>query len=71
MSEWIPVAERLPVPLTDVLVSYRNLEGDLAVDAGFLRPAGSFHYLGMDLVQINNVVAWMDFPAPPSEEIEG
>jgi len=71
MSKWIPVARRLPAPLTDVLVAYRNLEGDVIVDVGFMRADGTFRYLGMDMVRMHNVVAWMEFPAPPSFEVEG
>lgn len=76
MSEWIPVAKKLPPPLVDVIVAYRNLEGRMTVDAGYLQPAGiarccRWQYLGMEQLGIQGVEYWMPLPEPPAVEVEG
>lgn len=69
--KWIPITERQPYPHTDVLLAYRNAAGEMIVDAGFMRLNNRFVYLGMEQVCINNICAWMPFPAPPTVEVEG
>jgi len=67
IMEWIPVTEKAPPPLTDVLVAYRHPCGKVIVDAGYMRHDRRFVYIGMEQVIIPGVVSWMELPAPPTE----
>jgi hypothetical protein len=71
MSKWIPVMEQCPEPLADVLIAYRNFAGELSLDVGFMLADGQWQYLGIDGLLISNPVYWMQFPEPPTVEVEG
>ena len=68
MSKWIPIAEKQPRPLIEVLVAYRGMEGALIVDVGLIGSSGRWQYLNLDGVCIPRVEYWMDYPLPPKEQ---
>ena len=64
---WIRPEERLPEPLTSVIVCRpARAKGDpLTVDMGYLRPDGTWRVLGTPL---NRIRGWMPAPAPMEED---
>ncbi len=61
--QWIPVTERLPEPLTDVLVSWETSIGDEpTVDMAFIRPDGKWMVTGFEFCI--KPTHWMPLPPP-------
>lgn len=56
---WVPVTERLPEPLVEVLALY----GDGSIDIDWLDNDGDFFYSDL----YDGVTHWMPLPQPPKE----
>lgn len=70
MSAWIPVSERLPQPLEDVLVvrAHREIGDGPVVDLGWWYQ-GNWWMTSEDfpLPDVVEVTHWMPLPAPPED----
>lgn len=72
MSEWIPVSERLPEMLAEVLVSYGRVRKSVLVAhyEPYPEDAGD-HWVGQCGCQLESceVTHWMALPEPPERII--
>jgi hypothetical protein len=68
MNEWIAVEERLPEPMTDVLVVLGG-ESHYPVDLGFIDWAGVWRLSAVASGAVR-VTHWMALPEPPRGALE-
>jgi hypothetical protein len=67
MSAWIPVIERLPAPMVDVLVAFRTDDGQLVADCGRQRHDRQWIFVGTEGLVIQGVEFWQPYPDLPQE----
>ncbi|HHO49268.1 MAG TPA: hypothetical protein ENN06_12605 [Desulfobacteraceae bacterium] len=65
--EWKRVAKNCPLPLEDVLIAYRNLEGKMVVDMGYRDHLDEWFYTGGQLMSAAPVF-YMDLQPVPEDE---
>ena len=66
VGRWIPVSEKLPEILQDVLLSLRSLD----VEVGFRAETEPYFYADGCYIEPQNVIAWMPLPEPYKAESE-
>lgn len=65
MDEWIPISERLPDELVEVLYYYDRTEYDKGYAVGYYKKAGEYFTIDSDyVIDIHDVKAWMPLPKP-------
>lgn len=66
-SDWIPVNDKLPAPLVNVLIVTQSLEGPV-VDLGYRTSKGTWYQVDTEILPVT-VTHWQHLPEPPKEGV--